>query len=230
VNNLKMLAVGVRSILLSGQEVGRLGPIRRGTSLFSQGQPAQEAYLIEDGLVKLTRTSDTGTKFISAIYGPGHLIGEEAAGENLPLHYSLAETLTVATVYRVPCETLKRLVSMNPEVCSGFITYLLERSRGLEEKGELLCLYDVEYRILYNLANLAKLVKPVQGEVGYQLPLTQLELADLVGATRETTSTTLNLLERRGLIKLSRRLMTINSPNTLMDAARDRLTHTKVAG
>jgi CRP/FNR family transcriptional regulator len=230
VNNVKMLATGVRSILLSGHEVGRLGPIRRGTSLFSQGQPAQEAYFIEDGLVKLTRTSDTGNKFISAIYGPGHLIGEEAASDNLPLYYSMAETLTAATVYRVPCDTLKRLVSVNAEVCNGFITYLLERSRALEEKGELLCLYDVEYRILYYLAYLAKLVKPLHGESGYQLPLTQLELADLVGATRETTSTTLNMLERRGLIKLSRRLMTVNSPTTLMDAARDRLTHRKAAG
>jgi CRP/FNR family transcriptional regulator len=220
-----MLAARVRGILLSGQEVSRLGPIRRGTSLFSQGQPAQEAYFIEDGLIKLTRTSDTGNKFISAIYGPGHLIGEEAIGDNLPLHYSLAETLTAATVYRIPCETLKRLVSINPEVCSAFITYLLERTRALEEKGELLCLYDVEYRILHYLASLAKLVKPLHEGLGYQLPLTQLELADLVGATRETTSTTLNLLERRGLIKLSRRLMTINSPTVLMAAARDRLAH-----
>jgi CRP/FNR family transcriptional regulator len=223
------LAARVRSILLSGQEVSRLGPIRRGTSLFSQGQPAEDIYFIEDGLIKLTRTTDTGNKFISAIYGPGQLIGEESVGENLPLHYSLAETLTAATVYRVPCDVLKRLVSVNPEVCSAFITYLLQRTRTIDEKGELLSLYDVEYRILHYLANLAQLVKPVQEDLGYQLPLTQLELADLVGATRETTSTTLNLLERRGLIKLSRRLMTVNSPTILMDAARDRLTHANAA-
>jgi DNA-binding IclR family transcriptional regulator len=53
----------------------------------------------------------------------------------------------------------------------------------------------------------------------YQLPLTQAELADLVGATRETTSTTLNQLERRGLIKLSRRLLTIPAPSLLLSAA-----------
>ena len=44
-------------------------------------------------------------------------------------------------------------------------------------------------------------------------------VADLIGATRETTSTTLNQLERRGLLKLSRRLLTISSPLTLLSAA-----------
>jgi CRP-like cAMP-binding protein len=72
---------------------------------------------------------------------------------------------------------------------------------------------------LHYLAELSALLKPGSEGEGYQLPVTQLELADLIGATRETTSTTLNQLERRGLIKLSRRLLTIPSPSTLRAAA-----------
>ena len=53
---------------------------------------------------------------------------------------------------------------------------------------------------------------------GYHVPITQSELADLIGATRETTSTTLNQLEKRGLLKLSRRLLTIPSPGLLRTA------------
>jgi CRP/FNR family transcriptional regulator len=66
---------------------------------------------------------------------------------------------------------------------------------------------------------LSELVKESTDGSGYHLPLTQLELADLIGATRETTSTTLNQLERRGLVRLSRRLLTIPSPAMLRDAA-----------
>jgi len=62
------------------------------------------------------------------------------------------------------------------------------------------------------------LPQPPNGD-GYQIPITQLELADLIGATRETTSTTLNQLERRGLLKLSRRLLTVPSPRELRNAA-----------
>ena len=54
--------------------------------------------------------------------------------------------------------------------------------------------------------------------------MTQLELADLIGATRETTSTTLNQLERRGLLKLSRRLLTVPSAEELRSAAAARVT------
>ena len=99
------------------------------------------------------------------------------------------------------------------------IDFLLSRRRMLAQKVELLCLHDVEYRILHYLAELSKLVKPLDNGEGYPLPITQLELADLIGATRETTSTTLNQLERRGLLKLSRRLLTISSPLTLLSAA-----------
>ena len=88
---------------------------------------------------------------------------------------------------------------------------------------ELLCLHDVEYRILHYLAELSKLVKPLENGEGYPLPITQLELADLIGATREPTSTTLNQLERRWLLKLSRRLLTISSPVTLLSAANAKL-------
>jgi CRP/FNR family transcriptional regulator len=76
----------------------------------------------------------------------------------------------------------------------------------------------VQYRILHYLADLSNLVKPTNQAEGYQLPITQAELADLIGATRETTSTTLNQLEREGLIKLSRRLLTIPSPASLRSA------------
>jgi len=227
---LTTLALRVRTLLLSVPEATRIGPIRRATCLFSQGQSADAVYFIEDGLIKLTRTSETGSRIISSIHGPGQLLGEDVLAEQTRINYTAAETLTPATVYRVPREALRRMVYVNPDVASAFVTYILERSRELEEKAELLCLYDVEYRILHYLSNLAKLVKPIQDGLGHQLPLTQLELADLVGATRETTSTTLNLLERRGLIVLSRRLMTVHSPATLMDAARNQLTLRNGAG
>jgi CRP-like cAMP-binding protein len=114
---------------------------------------------------------------------------------------------------------MMRTLASNPEVSTGFISLLVERNLALAQKVELLCLHDVEYRILFYLAELSKLVKPTEDGEGYQLPITQLELADLIGATRETTSTTLNQLERRGLVKLSRRLLTVPSPVTLRTAA-----------
>lgn len=213
------LSSAVRSTLLSAPEVSRLASLRRSSSLFSQGQVADSLFFIEDGLVKLTRTNERGGRIILSICGPGHLIGEEALSDEGRKYYSDAEVLSNANIYRMSRETLANALSSNPELSNAVITYLIQRKLGLALKVELLCLHDVEYRILHYLGELSALVKPLEDGEGYQVPITQLELADLIGATRETTSTTLNQLERRGLVKLSRRLLTIPSPATLRNAA-----------
>jgi CRP-like cAMP-binding protein len=209
----------VRNVLVSVPEVSRLSSVRRTTSLFSQDQPADSIYFLEDGLVKLTRTNHSGGRIILAICGPGQMIGEEVLGNNSATYYAEAEVLSQSSLLRLPREAMLRTMTSNPELGNALVSFLLERKLALAQKVELLCLHDVEYRILFYLAELSKLVKPQDDGEGYQLPITQLELADLIGATRETTSTTLNQLERRGLVKLSRRLLTVPSPMTLRTAA-----------
>lgn len=214
------LATVLRAVVLGSPEVSRLAAVRRSASLYSQGQAADSLYFIEDGLVKLTRTNQSGGHIILAITGPGQIFGEEVLAEQPQPYYSEAEVLsTTANLVAIPRETLNRAMQSHPELGVGLVGYLLARKLSLAEKVELLCLHDVEYRILHYLAELTSLVKGSSDSDGYQLPITQLELADLIGATRETTSTTLNQLERRGLVKLSRRLLTIQSPSLLRAAA-----------
>ncbi len=194
--------------------------LRRSTTLFSQGQVADSVYYVEEGLLKLTRRNETGGRIILTIRGAGHLVGEEALmGGDAQTYYTEADVLTVSNIFKVPREVFNRAIAASPEFSAALISYLLDRRMALAEKVELLCLHDVEYRILHYLAELSTVVSPVPDAEGYQLPITQLELADLIGATRETTSTTLNQLERRGLLKLSRRMLTVPSPSTLRSAA-----------
>jgi CRP/FNR family transcriptional regulator len=177
-------------------------------------------YFIEEGLVKLTRTNDHGDRIILSISGPGDLIGEEVMSIEPPRYQADSEVLTAATLYRIPRDTLLRVLGQNGELAVAVIDFLLKKRLMLAQKVELLCLHDVEYRIVFYLADLATLVGTSSSEdEGYQLPITQAELADLIGATRETTSTTLNQLERKGLVRLSRRLLTIPSPALLRNAA-----------
>ena len=214
------LANAIRNVVLTSPEVSRLSSVRRSTSLFSQDQAADSVYLVDDGLVKLTRMSNNGGRIILTIRGPQELVGEEALADTRATYYTEAEVLTTATIFRIPRSQLTRALTSSPELTAALVTYLLERRLALAEKVELLCLHDVEFRILHYLAELAALVKPdVDGE-GHRIPITQLELADLIGATRETTSTTLNQLERRGLVKLSRRMLTVPSPNEVRNAAK----------
>ena len=224
------LATAIRNVVLSSPEVTRLSSLRRSTSLFSQDQAADSVYLIEEGLVKLTRMNQRGNRIILTIRGPNELAGEEALAENEPKYYTEAEVLTPAAIFRVPRGLLNRALLSSPELTPAVVSYLVDRRLALAEKVELLCLHDVEYRILHYLAELSALVKPLPDGEGFQIPITQLELADLIGATRETTSTTLNQLERRGLVKLSRRMLTVPSPPAVRGAATARNGHENVAG
>lgn len=213
------LATAIRNVVLSAPEVTRLASLRRSTSLFSQDQAGDSVYLIDEGLVKLTRMNNRGDRIILTIRGPQELAGEEALADSQPTYYTDADVLTTATIFRIPRALLSRAVTGNAELAASLVTYLLQKRLALAQKVELLCLHDVEYRILYYLAELSALVKATEDGQGYQVPITQLELADLIGATRETTSTTLNQLERRGLVKLSRRMLTIPSPSAVRGAA-----------
>lgn len=213
------LATAIRNVVLSAPEVTRLASLRRSTSLFSQDQAGDSVYLIDEGLVKLTRMNNRGDRIILTIRGPQELAGEEALADSQPTYYTDADVLTTATIFRIPRALLSRAVTSNAELAASLVTYLLQKRLALAQKVELLCLHDVEYRILHYLAELSALVKATEDGQGYQVPITQLELADLIGATRETTSTTLNQLERRGLVKLSRRMLTIPSPNAVRGAA-----------
>ncbi len=200
-------------------DVSRLASLQRCTSLYVQSQPADAVFLISEGLVKLTRSNEAGEKIILAISGPGQLVGEEALSQLSQSYYTEAVTITTATVERIPRSSVLSALNSDSEFAADLLSYLLNQKLQLAEKVELLCLHDVEYRILHYLVHLSSLLpQPANGD-GYQIPITQLELADLIGATRETTSTTLNQLERRGLLKLSRRLLTIPSPDKLRDAA-----------
>ncbi len=207
----------------------RLTSLQRCTSLFAQSETADAMFLIHEGLIKLTRANESGDKIILAIVGPGQLVGEEALSDDAGDYYSDAVVLTSTTVTRLPRKSLVDVISTNFEVGRALVGYLLTRKLALAKKVELLCLHDVEYRILHYLAELSSLLPAGEGSREYQIPITQLELADLIGATRETTSTTLNQLERRGLIRLSRRLLTVPAPDELRKAAVARASPAAVA-
>jgi CRP-like cAMP-binding protein len=192
-----------------------MASVRRFTALFSQGQEADSLYVIEDGLIKLTRSNGDGNRVILAICGAGDIVGEEVLGGSSSTYVADAESITPSNLFRIPRDTLTRLVHQDKEFAGQVIQFLLLRRQTYAKKVELLCFNDVKYRILFYLAELTNLVSPELGSSGCNLPITQAELANLVGATRETTSTTLNQLEKRGLLKLSRRLLTIPSPSLL---------------
>jgi CRP-like cAMP-binding protein len=178
-------------------------------------------------LVKIYKRGPDNKEIILQIVGCGELFGEQALGSE-PSRTIAAEVLQEGIIYVIPRDIFLRGCEKRPDLWREISAVLTSRKRQLEKKIELLCLHDVEYRILYYMAELARSFGSKVSGSEYSIPLSQGELASLIGATRETTSTTLNTLARRGLIRLGRRQLIVPSVDGVLAAADQRTRAAKV--
>jgi CRP-like cAMP-binding protein len=227
-NKVTGLAAAVRSVLISAPEVGPLLHLRRDAILSHQKQEAEAVFLIEAGLIKLTRKSKDDSRQIISVVGSHQLVGDECLSSDPSAYWAEAECLTDAAVFRIPLPAVKRLFGI-PELAVALVSYAIASNIRFIHKIELLAHHDVEHRILYGLAELARLVRPQLDGSAFPIPITQADLASFVGATRETTSTTLSHLQSRKLVALARRLVTTVHPDLLVAAANQRSPRTKSA-
>jgi CRP-like cAMP-binding protein len=221
------LAAVVRSDLIGQDGVTKFSPNRRFATVYSEGSPADMIFFIDSGLVKTYKRGADNKEIILQITGAGEIFGEQALGSESSRTMA-AEVLQEGVIYVIPRDIFLRVCEKRPELWREISGVLTVRKRQLEKKIELLCLRDVEYRILYYMAELARAFGAKANGSEYSIPLSQGELASLIGATRETTSTTLNTLARRGLIKLGRRQLIVPSVDGVLAAADQRTRTAKV--
>ena len=213
---LNALANAIREDLLATEGVKKLVLNRRAAAVFSVGTPANHVFFLEAGLVKLERITAGNKEILLSVVAPGELFGEQALTGEGAFSVS-AKVLESGVAYSIPTDTFQRFCERRPEVYRLLMQHLLARKDDLERKIEHLCHSDVKERLVYYLEELARL-SPSQDPTNNVIHISQNELASLVGATRETTSTTLNALARQGLITLGHRLVMIPSLDNLRDS------------
>ena len=209
-------AAAVRAYLLPLPGTTKL-ILRRKAELYLHGQPADAIYYIDQGLVKLDRPAQDDQCVTLNLSSAGELIGEESLVAQ-QTYLTQAEALTPLVVHRIPSNQVTEAGLKNPQLAMFLLDAVLRRKQALERRLELIAAHDVERRILLCLADLAMRGER-ESDGSYSLPLTQRDVANLIGATRETTSLMLNQMERTGLLLLARGKVTIASPERLKDAA-----------
>jgi CRP/FNR family transcriptional regulator, cyclic AMP receptor protein len=219
--NSTALASLVRTELVPLDGVTKFSPNRRFATVYSEGSPADTIYFLDAGLVKVHKRGNEGKEIILQILWSGMLFGEQALTGEGTREVS-AEILQEGAIYVIPRELFQHFCDGKPNLWRMISEMIIGRKKDLEKKIELLCLRDVEYRILYYMAELAETFGMKMDGQEYSIPLSQGELASMVGATRETTSTTLNALARRGLLRLGRRQLILPSLDHVRAAAKDR--------
>ncbi len=213
---LTALASALYEDLLHRDGVTKVVLSRRAAAVFSSGASAKNVYFLDSGLVKIEKITDSGKDILLGVVAPGEIFGENAlvGDEN---YTTTARVLESGVAYAIPTEVFQKFCERRPEVWRLLIQHFLGRKEELERKIEHLCLSDVKQRIVFYLNELAML-NPGSDASSSVIHISQNELASLVGATRETTSTTLNTLARQGLIVLGHRLVMIPSLEMMKEA------------
>jgi CRP-like cAMP-binding protein len=179
--------------------------LARGESLFDEGQPGDRLYVVLTGKVKLGRTAADGRENLLAVMGPGEMFGELSLFDPGP-RTATATAVTDTTLRGLGNADLQPWLHAHPEVATQLLAALARRLRRTNEAMADLVFSDVPGRVAKALLDLASKFG-VPAEDGLRVPhdLTQEELAQLVGASRETVNKALADFAGRGFLRLEGR-------------------------
>ena len=156
--------------------------------------------MLKTGRVKLSLLSPGGRELTLAFLEPGEIFGEIATdGEEG--HATVAEAVEPSIICTLSRDAFERFLSTRPTLGLDIAKFIGFRLRKFQMRLQDLLFLDVKSRILKVLRDLSEdhgVVTP-RGIV-LKLRLTHQDIANLVGATRETTSSTISELRSAGLI------------------------------
>ena len=183
--------------------------INKGGILFKEGDEGEHVYVILDGKLKLGTSSTDGRENLLSILGPGEMFGELSLFDPGP-RTSTATAVTDAKLLSLSHEKLIPWLKGNPEVSLHLLARLAQRLRRTNEAVGDLVFSDVPGRVAKALIDLGnRFGKQSDEGLFVHHDLTQEELAQLVGASRETVNKALADFAGRGWLKLDGRAVLI---------------------
>ncbi|MGQ0672185.1 MAG: Crp/Fnr family transcriptional regulator [Hyphomicrobium sp.] len=170
-------------------------------AIFARGDPGKEIYLVTLGRVRLSILTSEGRELSFAHAEPGHIFGEIAVldGGVRSADATAVSKVVAATLTKT---ALTRLIETRPVVREGVIRFLCNRVREADAQLEGIALYPIEVRLARLFLTTARQkagTKPT-AKVVLDLPISQSELALLIGASRPKVNAALAMLQDSGAI------------------------------
>jgi len=180
-----------------------------GETVFGPSASPSSVFVLHEGLVRIYRLSETGAEIAFGYVIPGEIFGE-ATLFNDDARRSFAGAVRKSTVLVVPKEMGTKALLHRPSVALDVAAQLTKRLRRLENHLENSVVRDVRARVGLALIELADDFGQLKGDrLDIELPLTQAQIATLVGSTRQSVNTSLGELEEAGLIERRRLGVTV---------------------
>jgi CRP/FNR family transcriptional regulator, cyclic AMP receptor protein len=194
--------------------------LARGEVLFREGDDGDRVYVVVDGKIKLGRTAPDGRENLLAVLGPGQMFGELSLFDPGP-RSATASAVTDTKLLGLGHTDLLPWLTGRPEVSRNLLSQLAQRLRRSNDTLADLVFSDVPGRVAKQLLDLSeRFGVPTPDGLRVVHDLTQEELAQLVGASRETVNKALADFVSRNWIRLESRSVVLMDIERLRRRAR----------
>jgi CRP/FNR family transcriptional regulator len=194
--------------------------VGKGHIVFNEGDDGDRLFIVLDGKVKITRAAVDGRENLIAVLGTAEMFGELSLFDPGPRTASVS-AVTDATLASLDHDDLRPLLLERPGVAVELLQALAQRLRRTNEAMADLVFTDVPGRVAKALLDLAEKFGVVEADgTRVRHDLTQEELAQLVGASRETVNKALSEFAHRGWLRIEGRSVLLLEPDRLARRAR----------
>lgn len=188
--------------------------LEKGERLFEHGDQGGTMYLVQKGRIEISLMTEDGKKIVLNQIGPGHSFGEIAMVDKSSRTAS-AIAIENSAVIPITNSIFLEAVQRCPQIAMNLLELMCERIRWVSDSVEEYAAHPLDLRLARRLLTLQKNFADKDGYI----EISQNDLADFAGATREATNKILINWQTIGLIKLARRKIFISEPNKLQHIA-----------
>lgn len=187
--------------------------LRRGDVIFEEGATPDHLYVVEEGRIAIASKSVDGRESVFALMERGELFGEMGLLDGLG-RSAEARALEPSRITEIPYQPVREVFEESPELLWGVVALLAGRLRSMDSALADSVFLDVTGRTAKRLLELAG------DSDAFQLPVTQEELAGMVGASRERVNKAISSFVRLGWIDQADRRYAILDREQLTRRAR----------
>ena len=185
------------------------------TVIFREGDESDTCYVVRNGHARAVRENADGRSITLAHFGPGDIFGELAMFDD-EKRSATVEALDALDALAILGADMRRLLREHPEIAVKLVIALGRRLRAANERLTRQSFQTVQSRVAVVLAGL---VRQAQSEGAHGrdvlVTITQADIAQLAGSSRESASRFLAVLERAGVVTQGRGRVTVHDPAAL---------------
>jgi len=186
----------------------------KGVRVFHEGDSSDACYIVSEGDLRVTREHSDGRAIALATLGPGDIFGELAMLDGGTRSASV-ETITDSELLGLPASDVLRVIADHGDIAAKLIAALTRRLRETNERVSRQSFQTVPSRVAGVLSQLIAEETIPEAPQGVTVRMTQADLAQLAGTSRESVSRFLATLERAGVVAVGRGRVTVLEPRRL---------------